>query len=1645
MPATEQTWRNLKSMHVVFGVSSLALLATTLWMLVADHDRSWKEPQRQFRTIETRFLNMQALQQKTAAYDARLRDLEIAVDRAKASGVAAAVVDGFIAAARKLDEQYETGVGQSRLDAVKSAAEKLDENTPAADDEAKIEAATKARGELIAAMQAVIKQVHFVENVTAGEKKTQGSLRDEARSSYELAIRDSLPADVAEKRLARFEVVEEQVNDLDRKILEIKARRNDLEALLGQVTEPVEAAEKALGEHKKEFDRLHDAAEARGANVGKWFLEFPILDAFGSPLRPHQIWLPDLKIKYPLNQVARFDRCMTCHQGMDRTKPGSATDPAYPHQDRVYVNLIPQKPEADGDDDRAPTLENVYGMKFADGGLLDEAAVAVIVFPQSAAAMAGLKTADVLTAIGGARVIDRAMAKRLLVDAAKWGEPIAIEIRRGLPHPFSAHPRLDLIGSDSSPHPFGRFGCSICHEGQGTATAFQHAEHTPSTVADEDRWRRDYKWYSNHYWDWPQKPKRFVESSCLKCHHDVVDLKASERFPDPPAPKLTHGYDLVKEYGCYGCHEIKGWAGPDKRIGPDLRIEPDYYAWAILLKDQIEPRLTDLQPKVQSAVEAELKIAGQRDELTKQKAEATAAKNDALVAEITAKEEALKEPLAAATAARLAIESPLGDLQTMLDVAERVRTMPEDAAARAKLVAGLADDADREKSRATLDEQRAKLAAAVEAARSDEAKAAEQEKIAQLDAQIAESAPSLLSPAAHNMGDRFKDVETPGTMRKVGPSLRYVGSKVDGAFLHDWISDPTHFRPTTKMPSVFGQYDHLEGQSLTDAKRFEAVEIQGIVAFLLDKSQSFTYMTPPAASEEAETQIARGRQSFVTRGCLACHMLHEDGDVDLDDPVSAALAAGHEHQGPDLARIGAKLAAGARESGRDPAKWLYTWLKQPNLYHARTNMPNLMLDPVAEVDPTGKPIVEEVDGKQVPKTTDPAADIAAYLLSLGGWEPTPTPQLNAKDVDALAFMHLSKAYRASEATEILKNGLRRDRSELKGDDVELAIGRGTREEPVATPSKAELDRMKLLYVGRRAISKYGCFGCHDVPGFEDAKTIGTGLADWGRKEVDKLAFEQIAHYHGGHNDHSHDSEAHGDDHGAHGSSSGDGVLSADEKRQADNHEYFHHQLLHGTRDGFLWQKLREPRSYDFKKTETKSYNEWLRMPKFNFPKEEDDIEAVMTFVLGLVSEPPAPQYVYNPPPRQKAIVEGLQVLEKFNCAGCHVLRPEQLAVRFEPSRPGQSGRFPSPEAFRGYEFLRIDSTPADVEASLEADYDARTLAVLHGLPSLGAPDLKPYLVEEDGTVFEPDPEFPAPAELFRPFMLWRPALVDGQMHYVGQKPTNIPAWLIDPAKSHPAWGGTAARLMMPLVYSITKPARGDLTGDGTWALVPPPLIGQGNKTQTAWLYDFLLDPHPIRPAAVLRMPKFNMSSDEARKLVAYFAAVDDVEHPYMFDQRTRSEHLISTEASRPDRLNDALKLTVVVCKQCHLIGDFAPAGSTAAMAPNLERIHERLRPDYLRQWLAAPTSILPYTNMPSNFVRAELNNQAVYHGTSGEQLDAVVDLLLNYDQIMKERTTISKLVEEWAPAAATDATATPAVDATSTSGGAVSPTADEGQ
>jgi hypothetical protein len=264
-------------------------------------------------------------------------------------------------------------------------------------------------------------------------------------------------------------------------------------------------------------------------------------------------------------------------------------------------------------------------------------------------------------------------------------------------------------------------------------------------------------------------------------------------------------------------------------------------------------------------------------------------------------------------------------------------------------------------------------------------------------------------------------------------------------------------------------------------------------------------------------------------------------------------------------------------------------------------------------------------------------------------------------------------------------------------------------------------------------------------------------------------------------------------------------------------------------------------------------------------------------------------------------------------------------------------------------------------------------------------------------------------------------------------------------RRQPADGGVLARYLLRHVTDREKQVNPNAKGNESWAWVPPPLLGEGLKVQTGWLHDFLLDPYPIRPAVVLRMPRFNMSPAEATSLVNYFAARDDVDYPYTYNQERDQELLAAREirylaqladpAARAGetgegvRLHDAMQIVTssIYCVQCHIVGDYSKQGPDRGKAPDLARVFERLRPDYIRRWIAKPNGVLPYTNMPINIpynpddsVRQKLGQ--LYHGTSVEQVDALVDLLMNYDKYTQRRASIRPLVEAAAAAKQNEAT-----------------------
>jgi hypothetical protein len=106
------------------------------------------------------------------------------------------------------------------------------------------------------------------------------------------------------------------------------------------------------------------------------------------------------------------------------------------------------------------------------------------------------------------------------------------------------------------------------------------------------------------------------------------------------------------------------------------------------------------------------------------------------------------------------------------------------------------------------------------------------------------------------------------------------------------------------------------------------------------------------------------------------------------------------------------------------------------------------------------------------------------------------------------------------------------------------------------------------------------------------------------------------------------------------------------------------------------------------------------------------------------------------------------------------------------------------------------------------------------------------------------------------------------------------------------------------------------------------------------------------------------------------------------------------------------------CVKCHAVGDYEPKGAIKTQGPQLAEVYQRMRPEYVRRWVANPKRIQPYTGMPTNIPFADQPphyggvSQDLFAGTSIQQLDATVDLLMNFDDYAKRHTTIKSMVRE---------------------------------
>jgi mono/diheme cytochrome c family protein len=357
-------------------------------------------------------------------------------------------------------------------------------------------------------------------------------------------------------------------------------------------------------------------------------------------------------------------------------------------------------------------------------------------------------------------------------------------------------------------------------------------------------------------------------------------------------------------------------------------------------------------------------------------------------------------------------------------------------------------------------------------------------------------------------------------MRKPGPILTKIDSKLSPEWVKNWIRNPKAVKPTTWMPRFFYNSNN---SSPEDAVRNET-EISAISAYLFANAEKYE----PAVKNPQRGDAKRGEEVVKSIGCQGCHVVGE-GKRDELGPRRTF--------GQPLENIGNKTTY----------EWIYNWVRDPKHYSPATYMPSLRLTDVQ------------------------VADVATYLSGLKG-----------------------AAGDAAKATPDVK----------AGDDVLLDYLKNVMPFADAQAQLARLDpQARQIELGRRAISRYGCFSCHDIKGFETAQPIGTDLSEEGSKLVTRLDFAFIT------------------------------------------------DIPHTSKLEWFRRKLHEPRIFD--RGRVLQPLDKLRMPNFDLSDVEVDrlLVAIMSFQREI--QPPAALPVRSA--RYDYQVSGRTLVHRRNCVGCHII------------------------------------------------------------------------------------------------------------------------------------------------------------------------------------------------------------------------------------------------------------------------------------------------------------------------------------------------------------------------------------------------------
>ncbi|MCG3181611.1 MAG: hypothetical protein BIFFINMI_04009 [Phycisphaerae bacterium] len=754
-----------------------------------------------------------------------------------------------------------------------------------------------------------------------------------------------------------------------------------------------------------------------------------------------------------------------------------------------------------------------------------------------------------------------------------------------------AHPHLEQYVGPDSPHPLNSMGCTVCHEGSGGDLDFTLSAHTPDSSLQRAVW-------SSKDWSEVGEKLGYLDPAARDRQVRVAKLNGWQphdwevnHFWDRPmlpatyvqaacakchtgiydiqsaAPRLAEGRKLFSEIGCANCHAVSGLENDSRRVGPDLAHIAEKTTPEWTADWIRDPR--GFRPSTRMPHFFRRPNNSDPDNLWRTEIEIDSVADYLFDRSMPSQSE--KPPAGLAGDARHGRDlfNSVGCLACHSNLADNGGEWIAQAMVDRKHgYVPPADDAQRDAWQQAVD--------------ADYAKAKAQAAAMSYDQQVA----WMLS-------------NTPERTSRFAPELSRVGMKTTAAWLYGWLRDPKHYSSTTKMPSLrLGQQEamdlatYLAGLKLDPQEYAQSVSDKLAAAYLEKR-----HPTAHVESLDMNKLLATaGRQRLAA---LADQLKSDQPPTPTE--IKYALM-------DEIDRVVVELLAS--KSSKPVAIDEQVW-----------TLPNLE-DWDALLHPEEGPAVD------LSKAT--VESLRQKVRELSAEDGENAGLVESQRLNALrrALVEELVPYWAAENAPAARRKAQADlmdRFKVQPDDKQVRYTPG-----LLTGYRRQTRQAERLFVGVKAINNYGCFGCHNVPGFEAATRIGTDLSDWGDKNLHKVDFAYF------------DPVYEGRVPSAMLAPGTDEQYQPAWSRIDDPPQRVRHEKL----DWLFW-KLHSPRMWDRGKSAKGPY-ELLKMPQFGLTR--DEIEAIQTFIISRRDPLVAPSLQQTGSPE---IPRGRQLVRTFNCIACH--------------------------------------------------------------------------------------------------------------------------------------------------------------------------------------------------------------------------------------------------------------------------------------------------------------------------------------------------------------------------------------------------------